>query len=191
MFVNQPAARIEEIDAAVGLDLLQLHGDEQRTLVAAFAPRVLKVMRFSGAPERSAFAAFPDVWGFLVEGRSANAYGGVGQRWDYAAARGLAARELALTQSREKYNGLELLYDKNQWRNWPFLDFISVLARLLGRKGGLASFSAHELEGLKKFYNRTPGLTEALLREAIERAPEKTIPYIAYEIQRLHGRKED
>lgn len=76
-------------------------------------------------------------------------------------------------------------------RQWPFLEFAVVFARLLGRKGGLASFSAHELEVLKKFYNRTTGLSEALLREAFQKAPEKTIPYIAYEIQRLAGRKED
>lgn len=76
-------------------------------------------------------------------------------------------------------------------RDWPFLDFAGVFARLLGRKGGLASFTTHELEELKKFYNRTPGLTEALLREAFQVAQEKTIPYIAYEIQRLAGRKED
>ena len=75
-------------------------------------------------------------------------------------------------------------------REWPFIDFAHVLARLLGRKGGLGSFSAHELEELKKFYNRTPGLSETLLREAVGRAPEKTIPYIAYEVQRLVGRKE-
>jgi transposase InsO family protein len=76
-------------------------------------------------------------------------------------------------------------------RQWPFLDFAAVFARLLGRKGGLASFTTHELEELKKFYNRTPGLSEALLREAFEAAREKTIPYIAFEIQRLAGRKEN
>jgi transposase InsO family protein len=76
-------------------------------------------------------------------------------------------------------------------REWPFLDFVSVLARLSGRKGGLASFTTGELEELKKLYNRNPGLSETLLREAFERAQEKTIPYIAYELQRLAGRKED
>jgi transposase InsO family protein len=75
-------------------------------------------------------------------------------------------------------------------RDWPFLDFAAVLSRLSGRKGGLASFSAGELEELKKLYNRHPGLSETLLREAFERAQEKTIPYIAYELQRLVGRKE-
>lgn len=76
-------------------------------------------------------------------------------------------------------------------REWPFLDFISVLARLSGRKGGLASFTTGELEELKKLYNRNPGLSEVLLRKAFERAQEKAIPYIAYELQRLAGRKED
>lgn len=75
-------------------------------------------------------------------------------------------------------------------REWPFLDFVATLTRLLGRKGGLGSVSAQELEELKKLYNRNPGLSEASLREAFEKAQEKTIPYIAYEIQRLVGRKE-
>jgi transposase InsO family protein len=75
-------------------------------------------------------------------------------------------------------------------RQWPFLDFAAVFARLLGRKGGLASFNTHELEELKKFYNRTPALSEHLLREAFEASREKTIPYIAFELQRLAGRKE-
>ncbi len=76
-------------------------------------------------------------------------------------------------------------------RQWPVLDFAAVFARLLGRKGGLASFTTHELEELKKFYNRTADLSEALLHEAFEAAPEKSIPYIAFEIQRLAGRKEN
>jgi transposase InsO family protein len=76
-------------------------------------------------------------------------------------------------------------------REWPFLDFVAVLARLSGRKGGLAGFTTGELEELKKLYNRNPGLSEVLLRDAFERAQEKTIPYIAYELQRLAGRKED
>ena len=34
-------------------------------------------------------------------------------------------RAAADARASDKLRGLELLYDKNQWRNWPFLDFIS------------------------------------------------------------------
>lgn len=112
------------------------------------------------------------------------------------------------TPAKPRHNYLQLLIDEHEEelrkrsrgidyrkvvaaRQWPFLDFVSVLARLSGRKGGLASFRAGELEELKKLYNRNPGLSEALLRKALERAQEKTIPYIAYELQRLAGRKVD
>jgi hypothetical protein len=60
----------------------------------------------------------------------------------------------------------------------------------MGRKGGLASFSAAELETLRKFYNRTPGLTDPVLHDAFESAQEKSLPYIAYEVQQLVGGKE-
>ena len=37
----------------------------------------------------------------------------------------LADIEADKRKAQETFDGLELLYDKNQWRNWPFLDFIS------------------------------------------------------------------
>ncbi|MBI4606030.1 MAG: DDE-type integrase/transposase/recombinase [Planctomycetes bacterium] len=75
-------------------------------------------------------------------------------------------------------------------RAWPFHAFVKTLAQLLGRKGGPSAFSAGELEALKKIFNRHSGLTEPQLLEAFERAPEKTFPHIAYELQQLEARKE-
>ena len=75
-------------------------------------------------------------------------------------------------------------------RPWPFHRFVNTFARLLGRKGGAAAFNAGDLETLKKLYNRCAALSEVMLQEAFERAAQKTIPYVAYEIQKLVGRKE-
>lgn len=95
VFVNERPPRIEEITAEVGLDLVQLHGDEGPEEVAVFGSRAVKALRFHGAPAPAALAAYPAAWGFVVEARAADAYGGVGHGWDYAAARALHAEELA------------------------------------------------------------------------------------------------
>jgi len=75
-------------------------------------------------------------------------------------------------------------------RGWPFPAFTKAFAQLLGRKGGPSGFTAGELEALRKLYNRHASLSEALLVEAFEAAAEKTLPHLAYEIQKLVGRKE-
>ena len=72
----------------------------------------------------------------------------------------------------------------------PRRSFSKVFAELLGRKGGPSGFNAGELESLRKLYNCHSALTEALLVEAFEVAAEKTIPHIAYELQKLRGRKD-
>jgi len=77
-----------------------------------------------------------------------------------------------------------------QRRGWPFASFAKLFAELLGRKGGPSGLSAGELESLRKVYNRHSALTEALLREAFEVAAEKSIPHIAYELQKLQSRKD-
>lgn len=75
-------------------------------------------------------------------------------------------------------------------RPWPFHAFVKTFAELLGTTGGLGAFSADELETLKKLYNRHSDLTENMLKEAFARAHNKSIPYVAYELQQLANRKE-
>lgn len=71
-----------------------------------------------------------------------------------------------------------------QPRRWPFGDFAQTLAQLLGRRGGLSAFTTDELEALGKLYPRVD-CTEPLLRQAVEQSREKTIPAIAFQLQRL------
>ena len=75
-------------------------------------------------------------------------------------------------------------------RAWPFTPFVQKFARLLGRKGGLGAFRAEELEALKKIYHRHGALNESMLLRAFEAAEQKTIPCIAYELQKIARRKE-
>ena len=109
--------------------------------------------------------------------------------------------------SKPKFNYLELLVRQHEQelrqkthgidyrkalarRPWPLHAFLKTLAQLLGRRGGPSAFSAGELETLTKIFHRHPRLSEAMLSEAFERAPEKTIPHVAYELQKLSARKE-
>lgn len=90
VFVNRPAAEVEALDAAVGLDLLQLHGDERPEEVAAFGGRALKVVRTRGDLDGFDAGAYPAAWGFLFDVLRPDLYGGSGEPWGYAALAGLA-----------------------------------------------------------------------------------------------------
>ena len=75
-------------------------------------------------------------------------------------------------------------------KRWPFPAFAGTFALLMGHKGGISAFNAHELESLQKVYDKNPDITERRLRTAFERAKTKTIPYIIYELQEIINRKE-
>lgn len=75
-------------------------------------------------------------------------------------------------------------------RAWPFTSFAKTFARMMGRKGDLSAFSAWELELLKKIYNRSRAIEKAMLEEAFEKALEKTLPAVLYELRILIQRKE-
>lgn len=75
-------------------------------------------------------------------------------------------------------------------RSWPFPDFAKTVAQLLGRTGDLSSFRTDELEFLQKLHTTVPTVTRPLLIEAFEKASQKSIPYVAYQLQQLASRKE-
>lgn len=86
VFVNQPARDIEAVVDAVGLDLVQLHGDESPEFTRRFGDRAIKALRPAGEhelPELDRFAC-PSI---LLDSRS-GAYGGSGVVGDWP----LAAR---------------------------------------------------------------------------------------------------
>jgi hypothetical protein len=75
-------------------------------------------------------------------------------------------------------------------RRWPFAEFAKQLAAHLGRRGGLAAFTAEELESLQKVHQRLTSLDAPMLREACERATRRTIPDIVFLLQELSHEKE-
>lgn len=83
VFVNRPREQIERITAEVGLDLVQLHGDESPEEVAHLGGRAVKVFRRSRLPERRELVLYPDVWGFLFDVPHETLYGGTGRTWSY------------------------------------------------------------------------------------------------------------
>jgi len=70
-------------------------------------------------------------------------------------------------------------------RPWPFHEFAKSFADLLGKQGGLTAFTADELEKIKKAYNQSTAITKPLLKQAVENAHVKAIPYVIYELQLL------
>jgi len=71
---------------------------------------------------------------------------------------------------------------------WPFVEFVGTLATLLGRHGGLSAFDTDELETLEKLYQRV-ACDEAMLRQAVEQAAEKTLPVIASQLFQLDQKR--
>lgn len=90
VFVNRPRAEIEEIVERVGLDLIQLSGDETPADLAPFADRAIKVFRSGMEP--GALAPFENAWGWLFDAPHRTLYGGTGEAWDYRAVAGIAKK---------------------------------------------------------------------------------------------------
>lgn len=96
VFVNAPAAEIEEIAGRVGLDFVQLSGDEGPEAVAPFAGRAIKAFRTGGLPGREEIAAYGALWGVLIDAPHGSLYGGTGAAWDYGSVRGDVPERLFL-----------------------------------------------------------------------------------------------
>ncbi len=89
VFVNAAPGWVEEIAAAVGLDLLQFHGDESPEDLLRFGARAIKALRWTGRRDVARLGEYPQVWGFLLDRKHDSLYGGSGEAWDYRAVAGL------------------------------------------------------------------------------------------------------
>ncbi len=85
VFVDASPSEIEETVARVGLDLVQLSGDETAAPFAHLASRVLKAFRSGGDPGDEVLAPWADGWGLLFDAPHGSLYGGTGKSWGYEA----------------------------------------------------------------------------------------------------------
>ncbi len=102
VFVNEDPATVAAIDQAVGLDLLQMHGDEQPADLRPVRARAIKALRVEGTFDPSLAEPFlaaetdedpgDSLWGLLIDTKHPDLYGGSGQSWSFAS---LAGVELA------------------------------------------------------------------------------------------------
>ncbi|HVG09454.1 MAG TPA: phosphoribosylanthranilate isomerase [Thermoanaerobaculia bacterium] len=85
VFVNRPAHEVAEVESEVGLDLLQLSGDETPEEAAPFAGRTIKAFRGTDATE-----GWSDAWAWLFDAPHGSLYGGTGMAWNFQAVAGIA-----------------------------------------------------------------------------------------------------
>lgn len=70
-------------------------------------------------------------------------------------------------------------------RPFPFYEFAKQIARALYKKGGLTSFTAEELELLKKTYNQSLQINETVTSQAVRNAGHKSVGGIIHELKQL------
>jgi hypothetical protein len=93
-----------------------------------------------------------------------------------------ASHEVNQQQRRQK--GLD--FQSAQQRNvWSLSSFATLVARLLGRQGGLSALSRDELDALRTFHARHDRLHESLVRTAVAQAETPTIPHVLWQLQSL------
>lgn len=95
VFVDASASQMSRVTETVGLDFLQLSGDEPPELCAALPRHAFKALRIpaeaTAEQSLSLAARYPDCT-LLVDACRPGMYGGTGERAGWAAARALAAR---------------------------------------------------------------------------------------------------
>jgi phosphoribosylanthranilate isomerase len=87
LFVNASADEINAVDDTIGLDLIQLHGDESPEFCAPWPSRVIKACRVHTAADVDCLARYAGVRMLLIDAAVTGAYGGTGVRADWHLAR--------------------------------------------------------------------------------------------------------
>ena len=96
VFVNEPFSSLEAVCSFVGLDLVQLHGDEPPEYCRRIKRRAVKALRLKGEEDLSALKDYEGAArALLIDSYSPEAYGGTGRVGDWALA-ARAVREASL-----------------------------------------------------------------------------------------------
>ena len=99
VFVNATAAELSQIAEHVGLDAVQMHGDESPEIVRVVSDSLpglltVKALRVGGTAALKAAAAYA-VDHVLLDGNAGTLFGGVGETFDWELARGVEGLILA------------------------------------------------------------------------------------------------
>jgi putative transposase len=94
----------------------------------------------------------------------------------------LASYEISHQERRQQGLDFESASHRNRW---SFTSFATLVARLLGRSGGLSALTPAELEALRAFHSRHDRLHESLVRTAVAQAEFPTIPHVLWQLQSL------
>jgi phosphoribosylanthranilate isomerase len=89
VFVNQPEA--ESLAEEIGLDVVQLHGDESPDSYRAYTRRVIKMVPVNGPGTRNAVHAVPAHASVLLDAHDPARRGGTGLTVDWSLAADIAA----------------------------------------------------------------------------------------------------
>lgn len=97
LFMNTPADEVRATLAAVPLECLQFHGDEDAAFCRAFGKPWLRVVPMLDVDDIEAFVAgFPDASGFVLDAHRSGEAGGTGMQFDWSRVNGSAGRALVL-----------------------------------------------------------------------------------------------
>ena len=93
VFVNEPEANMLALARRVGLDYLQLHGDEPPEQVARLKRKipVIKAIRVRDSFRRKQLNSFGRASAILLDGFDARSHGGTGKTFNWNLARGSAS----------------------------------------------------------------------------------------------------
>jgi len=94
VFVNEPEEKMLRIARAVGLDYLQLHGDETPEIVSRLnrSVPVIKAIRVKKSFHPGQLARFSRATALLLDGFEPHRYGGTGRTFNWTAARRAKSR---------------------------------------------------------------------------------------------------
>ncbi len=87
VFVNEDPSRIKRIRDLVGLDVVQLHGEESPDVCALFYPRVVKALRIKDEKDLAALSSYRGrVGGILLDTFVRGVFGGTGKTFNWSLA---------------------------------------------------------------------------------------------------------
>lgn len=91
LFVNEAPDKVNQVAAASGIDLVQLHGDETPNICRQIALPVMKALRVRDAASLADWELYP-VELFLLDAWHPEKFGGTGESCDWSLAAELAAK---------------------------------------------------------------------------------------------------